>query len=103
MREVHEETGLDVRVGAPVLINEFHDPSRDFHQVDVYFRCQIVKGCIDHSWRDPTGVVTERRFFSRDQIESRAIRYKPDSLAKAAWGSGGGEALLYDALEPIVR
>lgn len=99
IREVHEETGLTVSVGAPVLINEFHDPSRDFHQVDVYFRCQIVKGRLDQTWQDPTGVVTERRFFTRAEIEDRTIRFKPDSLARAAWGS----SVIYDALEPIVR
>ncbi|MEM1021733.1 MAG: NUDIX domain-containing protein, partial [Pseudomonadota bacterium] len=25
-REVHEETGLEIDVGAPCLVNEFHDP-----------------------------------------------------------------------------
>jgi 8-oxo-dGTP diphosphatase len=64
-REIWEETGLTVAVGAPCLVNEFHDPKRGFHQVDLYFRCQIVGGQISDSWRDPEGVVTERRFFSR--------------------------------------
>lgn len=99
IREVHEETGLTVTVGAPALVNEFHDPGRDFHQVDVYFHCRIVKGALDSDWRDPEGVVTERRFFSRAEMEAGQIRFKPDSLPAAAWGSG----MLYDPLEPIVR
>ncbi|MFT4151789.1 MAG: NUDIX hydrolase [Paracoccaceae bacterium] len=98
-REVFEETGLTVAVGAPCLVNEFHDPGRDFHQVDVYFRCTIVKGVLDATWRDPEGIVTERRFFSRAELEGGAIRFKPDSLPEAAWGQG----ILYDPLEPLVR
>jgi 8-oxo-dGTP pyrophosphatase MutT (NUDIX family) len=40
-REVSEETGLTVSVGAPCLVNEFHDPASGFHQVDKYFRCAV--------------------------------------------------------------
>ena len=98
-REVHEETGLTVAVGAPALINEFHDPVTGFHQVDLFFRCTITAGTIDPAWRDPEGVVTRRRFFTRADLELGRIRFKPDSLPTAAWGSG----ILYDPLEVIVR
>lgn len=96
MREVMEETGLTVAVGAPALVNEFHDPATGFHQVDLYFRCQITAGHIDPGWQDPEGVVTNRRFFSR--AEMAGIRFKPDSLPRAAWGT----AMIYDPLEVIV-
>lgn len=98
IREIWEETGLTVEVGAPCLVNEFHDPRRGFHQVDLYFRCTIVAGQISSAWRDPEGVVTERRFFSREEM--RKIRFKPDSLPAAAWGTAD---TLYDPLELIVR
>ncbi len=97
IREVHEETGLTVEVGVPVLVNEFHAPEHGFHQVDFYFRCQITAGQLDNAWRDPEGVVTKRRFFSREEMAR--IRYKPDSLPEAAWGG----AMLYDPLELLVR
>lgn len=97
IREVHEETGLTVTVGAPVLVNEFHAPEHGFHQVDIYFRCDIVAGSLAADWRDPEGVVTERRFFTR--AEMAAIRFKPDTLPEAAWGG----AMLYDPLELLVR
>lgn len=97
MREVMEETGLTVEVGAPALVNEFHDPRSGFHQVDLFFRCRIVAGMIDPGWVDPAAVVTERRFFSRAELAG--IRFKPDSLPEAAWGTG----CAYDPLEPIVR
>lgn len=97
-REVYEECGLRIAVGAPALVNEFHDPRTGFHQVDLFFRCTILSGMIDDAWRDPEGVVTERRFFSRADLEMGRIRFKPDSLAQAAWGTG----CHYDPLEPLV-
>ncbi len=99
IREVHEETGLTVAVGPPALINEFHDPATGFHQVDLFFRCTVTAGEINLLWKDPEGVVTDRRFFSRDDLQLGRIRFKPDSLTRAAWGDG----LLYDPLERLVR
>ena len=97
IREVHEETGLTVTVGLPALINEFHDPATGFHQVDIYFHCQIARGALNPTWRDPEGVVTDRRLFAQTDLD--LIRYKPDLLPKAAWGN----TVLYDPLEVIVR
>lgn len=97
MREVMEETGLTVAVGAPALVNEFHDPATGFHQVDLFFRCTITGGALDPAWVDPEAVVTDRRFFTRAELAG--IRVKPDSLADVAWGGG----LTYDPLEVIVR
>lgn len=97
IREIHEETGLTVAVGAPALINEFHDPLTGFHQVEIFFRCTIIAGALDPNWRDPEGVVTQRRFFARAEIDG--VRVKPDSLAEMAWGAGCN----YDPLERIVR
>ncbi len=97
-REVHEECGLIIAVGVPALVNEFHDPRTGFHQVDLFFRCTLISGALDAAWRDPEGVVTERRFFTRAELEQGRIRFKPDSLARAAWGTD----CLYDPLEPII-
>jgi len=100
MREVHEETGLAITVGAPCLVNEFHDPGRDFHQVDVYFRCTLAGGDpAGAGWTDPEGVVNRRAWVTPGQMP--AYRVKPDSLARIAWNPGAG--LVYDPLEPIVR
>ncbi len=99
MREVHEETGLAIRVGAPCLVNEFHDPASGFHQVDVYFRASLVGGVDRAGWVDPEGVVNRRRWVS--EAELRALRFKPDSLVEVAFGGGG--SVLYDPLEVIVR
>ncbi len=100
MREVHEETGLTVSVGEVALVNEFHDPGGSFHQVDIYFRCQLIAGDPDGDWIDPEGVVTDRHWLTRPELERQ--RYKPDSLPNIAWGPVGVPAF-YDALEPILR
>ena len=98
IREFHEETGLTVAVGAPCLVNEFHDPDGSFHQVDIYFHVTLVAGQLSADWRDPEGVVTERRLVSRAELAQ--LRVKPDTLAEVAWG---GAVILYDPLEPILR
>lgn len=97
IREVHEETGLNIAVGAPCLVNEFHDPKGSFHQVDIYFRATIRHGTLSETWRDPEGVVTQRRLFARDELDT--IRLKPDSLTDIAWN----DTVFYDPLEPIIR
>lgn len=100
-REVAEETGLRIAVGAPCLVNEFHDPASGFHQCDVYFRARILGGLVDGAppagWRDPAGVVAHRRFVT--EAELRGLRFKPDSLPDVAWRDGPG----YDPLELLLR
>ncbi len=101
-REVQEECGLTIAVGAPCLVNEFHDPAGSFHQVDIYFHAEIIAGALDPAWRDPEGVVTTRRFVS--EAELCAMRYKPDCLPELAWGRAARTSrALYDPLEPIIR
>ncbi len=97
IREFHEETGLEIAVGAPCLVNEFHDEPRGFHQVDVYFRVALISSTLMQDWIDPEGVVTERHLVTRAQLAG--LRAKPDSLAEIAWGDG----IFYDPLEPILR
>lgn len=98
-REVYEETGLRVDVGAPALVNEFHDPGGSFHQVDIYFRCRILDGATRDDWPDPAGVVNRHRWVTRSEL--MALRFKPDSLPRVAWPTS--PTPIYDPLEPIVR
>ena len=98
-RELHEETGLDVTVGAICLLNEFHDKERDFHQIDIYFRCTVDQTAIAADWTDPEGVVTHHQWVTRAELAR--MRVKPDALAGVAWGDG--DAIAYDPLEPILR
>lgn len=97
-REVAEETGLTVAVGAACLINEFHDRARDFHQIDLYFRCEVIAGQTDAAHIDPEGVVDRHIWANRDDIARLSV--KPDSLAAVAWGDA--DAPSYDPLEQLV-
>jgi 8-oxo-dGTP pyrophosphatase MutT (NUDIX family) len=99
-REVHEETGLRITVGLPALVNEFHDPDTGFHQIDLFFRCSVADGTLSDSWTDPEGVVTDRRFFARAELDAGHFRFKPDSLPAVAWGD---HAAHYDPLETILK
>jgi len=98
VREVFEETGLSIEVGAPCLINEFHDPNGSFHQVEVFFRCTLVAGDLNPAWEDPEQIVTLRKWVTRDELG--AMNVKPDTLAGVAWGNA--ETLGYDPLEAIL-
>ena len=97
-REIFEETGLRVEVGAPCLLNEFHDPGRDYHQAEVFFRCALMDGALDPAWQDPEQIVTLRRWVTRDEMARLTVR--PKSLEAVAWGDKN--APLYDPLELIV-
>jgi 8-oxo-dGTP diphosphatase len=97
-REVHEETGLSVAVGALALISEFHDPAQDFHQVEMFCHCEITSGTLRDDWRDPDAVVSKRRFFSARELAG--LRLKPDLLPEVAFTPGG--PVRYDPLEVIV-
>ena len=96
-REVHEETGLRITVGAPCLVNEFHDPRGSFHQVEIFFRCTITGGTLSDDWQDPEHIVHARRFFSRAEVQE--LHLKPDSLKRLAWEDG----FAYDPLESLVK
>ena len=98
-REVHEECGLEIAVGDLALVNEFHDPASGFHQVDLFFRCRLTGGDPGGDWTDPAAVVTERRFFTAEEL--RTLRLKPDSLPEVAFSTSGGPAR-YDPLERII-
>ena len=98
-REVFEETGLRISVGAPCLVNEFHDPASAFHQVDIYFRCTLDPDSPrPEKWTDPEAIVTDRRWLTRAELAQTP--HKPDSLADVAFGATG---ISYDPLEPLVR
>ena len=99
-REVFEETGLDICVGAVCLVNEFHDPDIGFHQVDIYFRCTVVGSPeVSPDWQDVEAIVSDRRWLT--QAELAEIPHKPDSLGAVAFGAS--QAITYDPLELIVR
>ena len=71
VREVHEETGLTVAVGAPCLINEFHDP-RDLPPGGPLLPRTVTAGDPDGAWTDPEGIVSHRIWVTRAEMGARA-------------------------------
>jgi len=98
IREVHEETGLKIAVGRLLAVSEFHAPAKDYHQVDLFYRCTISNGTADEKWRDSEGVVNRWCWVTRDEYVG--LRVKPDSVAQMAFEPDG--PVIYDPLEPIV-
>ncbi|MFK7765301.1 MAG: NUDIX hydrolase, partial [Roseobacter sp.] len=94
-----EETGLRVSVGAPCLVNEFHDPKSGFHQIEVFFRCSLTDGAeIEPHWKDPEEVVNRHVWAARDDFAR--LRVKPDALERIAFEPTTAPS--YDPLETIV-
>lgn len=96
-REVWEETGIQIDVGAPCLVNEFHDPGSDYHQTEVFFHASVLNEP-PAEWTDREGIVTDIRWVTEAEIAT--LRARPASLAAVAWG---GASMIYDPLEPILR
>lgn len=96
IREVAEETGLAITVGAPIMVNEFHDPASGWHQVDLFFRATLTAGD-DIALHDPERVVNRFCWVTKEGLGT--LRHKPDRLAEAVWGDC---AAIYDPLERIV-
>ncbi|TJZ93973.1 NUDIX hydrolase [Paracoccus gahaiensis] len=96
IREVAEETGLQVTPGAPFLINEFHDPASGFHQVEIHFRATLT-GPDLITLADPEGIVNRARWVTRADLAQ--LRHKPDSLGASIWGGGDAH---YDPLETVI-
>ena len=97
-REVFEETGYNIEVGKVAMVNEFHDPKVPFHQVEIFFRSQIVGSPVKTPWEDPAGVVMESRFFC--EKECSLISLKPSKLLEVAFDNHSEVA--YDPLELMI-
>lgn len=98
-REVFEETGLRIDVGPLCLVNEFHDPKRGFHQVELFFRCTVTDPTLTAGWVDPEQIVTDRRWVSQSELQDLWV--KPDTLKSMAFSQS--PTPLYDPLETIVQ
>ena len=84
-REVAEETGLSIAPGPLCHVAQFHNPDTGFHQVELFFQAEITAGDLTADWRDPEGIVTERRFFAPHEMAR--VRFKPDCLPDLAFGT----------------
>lgn len=98
-REVWEETGLRVDVLEPVLVNEFHAPGAEFHQVDIFFRTSVRSGTLHRGWRDPEGVVERYKLVNRQELAD--LHHRPRMLSDIAWSED--TPARYDPLEILTQ
>lgn len=82
-REVKEETGLDVTVGDAFAVSEFVLEKDTFHNVDVFFYCEVTGGEISSDWKDIGGPVVERRFVTLDELQT--LNVFPRWLRSGEW------------------
>ncbi len=52
-REVLEETGLEVRIGRPVLLSDTIDPAGSRHVVNIVFLADVTGGVVTKTPTDP--------------------------------------------------
>jgi ADP-ribose pyrophosphatase YjhB (NUDIX family) len=83
-REVWEETGLQTEVGSLLHVGEFFERSRNRHKVEFYFRCEVGSSMLPDGWKDVGGDVSERRFFSLDELTDQ-VDFQPRFLAQGTW------------------
>ncbi|SDE15783.1 ADP-ribose pyrophosphatase YjhB, NUDIX family [Paracoccus isoporae] len=98
IREVMEETGLSITVGAIILVNEFKDSKAGFHQVDLIHRATLSEG--DGSamvLADPEGVVDRARWVTRSELAK--LHHRPRLLARAVWSD---HAAWHDPMEETI-
>lgn len=97
--EVFEETGLNVMVGAPALVNEFHSIEYRFHQDEVFFRCTLTGTAqIATDWNGTEAVVNRHVWVTQNELVH--LMHKPLSLGAVAFDPD--QPFRYDPLELIV-
>jgi 8-oxo-dGTP diphosphatase len=82
-REVREETGLLVRAGPILYVQEFVQPG--FHFCKFFLLCEEVGGSLSLVNREPEEVefLEEARFVGRDEVA--ALDLRPPALREEVW------------------
>lgn len=83
-REVYEETGLQVSVGAMIAVSEYFDEVADFHILQAHFLCTIESGTLSDNWVDHDGPVRHARFYTLEEMKGLP-RVFPSFLLEGGW------------------
>jgi len=84
-REVREETGLDIAVGDPILLNDTIAPDGARHVVNICFRCEVTGGEIAPSQDER---VTGAAFLPTTDLELIDLRPPIGAPLRAAIDKG---------------
>lgn len=76
-REVREETGLAIRAGRLVYVEEGTDPMLGEHVVECYFLAVADAALPEEPWVDTGGPVIQARFFTRQELRGLPAVFPP--------------------------
>lgn len=96
-REIHEETGLHVKVGNLRYIREFIDRTNDTRHMELFYQAEVLNdGKADTSVLGPTlfdPMIKSVKWLGRDEI--RHLTVFPDILKDGYWDSKAEEQPKY--------
>lgn len=84
VREVKEETGIDIQASEIISVYDFFDRKNNIHKVEVYFITKIKSDIIPKNWKDADGPVKFVRFFSHEELKDMN-NIAPGFLKNAMW------------------
>jgi 8-oxo-dGTP pyrophosphatase MutT (NUDIX family) len=84
VREVFEETGLQVEVGNLIHVAEFIEVEHSRHKIECYFVARTIGDIARIDWQDQDGPVEHRRLFTPEEIRS-ASNVFPSFLGLGTW------------------
>lgn len=85
IREVKEETGLNIKLGNMLYVQELHDSKTKIIHFEIFFLASLISGEAfdpNHKDTDPDGV-TDIKWFSKEDLQTIAVY--PDRLKNDFW------------------
>jgi len=83
VREVKEETGIDVKPNQIVYIADFFDKKYNVHKVEVYFTAEMDVEEFPKAWLDKDGPVKTSKFFGFESLKD--IHVVPTFIKTGKW------------------
>lgn len=84
VREVKEETGIQVVPQKMLLIEDFFDKENKVQKIEMSFTADIMCGQLSSNWRDQGGSVKFAKFFSLEEIKDMK-KMVPEFLKEGKW------------------
>ncbi len=97
VREVLEETGLNVEVQNLTAVSEYFNNDDGFHQIEIFFVVKVINGDLSDNWKDEGGVVEKSGFFSLEEIKDMKIL--PAFLKDGFWVNDNKDDVIYKGHE----
>ena len=84
VREVKEETGIDIEANEIISVYDFFDRKDSLHKVEIYFTTTIKSSAIPKKWLDQDGPVKFSKFFSLEEL-GHMKNIAPGFLKEGRW------------------